>query len=94
MQTIITKYLGPTTVRGSRVKAWTSYGKASVTLGFDHALSDNENHALAAKTLAAKLDWAGRWVEGGAEKGRGNVYVLDAGSGFQIEERVRQGIWK
>jgi hypothetical protein len=81
-QSIITKYLGPTNTQGSRIKAHTSYGRNSITLGYDYALNGKENHAAAAKTLATKLNWSGRWIEGGGDKGQGNIYVLDSGDSF------------
>lgn len=56
MKAITTKYLGPTNVKGSRIKATEPDGK-SVTLHWDHALDAEENHAAAAKALMTKLDW-------------------------------------
>ena len=49
---ITTKYLGPTNVHGSRVKASNEYG--SVTIGYDCALNSFDNHALAANKLCEK----------------------------------------
>ena len=51
---ILTKYLGPTNTRGSRVKA-TSGGGMSVVIAWDDELNIDENHAAAAAALAAKL---------------------------------------
>ena len=62
-QAIITKYIGPSNVRGSRVKATASAG--SVTLHWDDALNSYGNHAAAAKALVKKLKWSGRYVQGG-----------------------------
>lgn len=83
-QSISTKYLGATNYRGSRVKARSSSG-LSLTVSWDDALGSDENHTAAARALAAKLGWSGRWVAGGASDGRGNVYVNDDGDGFEIE---------
>ena len=49
-QAIVTKYIGPTTSRGSRVKAAAYAG--SITVPWDHALSPEGNHTEAAKALA------------------------------------------
>lgn len=59
-QAIETRYLGPTNHRGARVKA-TAYAltMGSVTLSWDHALTSEHNHAVAACTLAVRLGWLG-----------------------------------
>jgi hypothetical protein len=66
-QAIVTKYLGPTNFRGSRVKATASAG--SVTVSWDHALDAESNHVAAAKALAVKYGWRGEWTGGGTENG-------------------------
>jgi hypothetical protein len=50
---IVTKFLGPTNTRGSRVKAFLPSG-LSVTLSWDHALNSQENHHKAAKACVQK----------------------------------------
>lgn len=55
MQTIITKYLCPTNVRGARIKATAQAG--SITLSWDYALDAEGNHKAACTALVAKLDW-------------------------------------
>ena len=55
MPAIITKYIGPSNVRGSRVKAYVE--NKSVTLGWDDALDSDANHLQAARELADKLEW-------------------------------------
>lgn len=89
LQAIVTKYLGPTNVRGSRVKATASarsitLGKAtaSVTLGWDHSLNSEQNHARAAKALAEKLEWHGHWHAGGMPNDSGYVFVCSTSSFF------------
>jgi hypothetical protein len=63
MQAIITKYLGPTNFRGSRIKA--SCQAKSVTMSWDHALNPSSNHLAAAIKLATLLRWDyGVWVAG------------------------------
>lgn len=69
MKAIQTKYLGPTTFRGSRVKAWDSDNN-SVTLSWDHALNTEANHRSAANALCLQMNWAcssliGGWIKTG-----------------------------
>lgn len=71
-QAIHTQWLGPTNFRGSRVKAKADAG--SITIGWDHALNIDQNHAAAAVALADKLGWNHRWV-GGSIHGSGYVFV-------------------
>ncbi len=89
MQTIETKYFGPAG-RGARVKATTSSGE-TVTVPYDPGLSDEDNHHLAAMTLARKLKWTGRMVAGGARRGNGNIYVFLPKS---ARETLRIESWK
>jgi hypothetical protein len=64
MQAIVTRYFGPSNVRGSRVKAAAQAG--SVTLHWDGSQNSYWNHAAAAKALAEKYGWHyGVW-HGGA----------------------------
>jgi hypothetical protein len=72
-QAIQTKYFGPTTYRGSRIKA-TAYG-GSITVGWDHALNVEENHSLAAHELAKKLGWTFTQYQGGSLKDGSYVWV-------------------
>lgn len=74
-QAITTKYLGPSNVRGSRVKARAEAG--SVTLSWDDALNEAENHRAAAVALCKKFKWDGRLHGGGT--GDGFVFVFDNG---------------
>jgi hypothetical protein len=62
MQAITTKYIGPTNVRSSKVKATAQAG--SLTLHWDDGLNADDNHKRAARALADKLSWYGRWVSG------------------------------
>ena len=57
-QAIITKYLGPTDRRGSRVKATAEAG--SVTLEWNDALDIIDNHWAAALALANRYGWLER----------------------------------
>ena len=69
MQTITTKYLGPTDYKGSRFKATHTGGFASVTLPYDYALSPELNHLAAANALSDKLNWDGQYVGGHTKDG-------------------------
>lgn len=53
MQTIITKYLGPTNSRGGRIVAKCWNGKKTVS--YDHSLNADANHKAAADALIADL---------------------------------------
>ena len=66
LQSIVTRYLGPTNYRGSRVKATASAGSAVVS--WDCSLSADANHKAAAEALARKFGWRGRWIEGGMHR--------------------------
>ena len=65
MRAIITKYLGPTATKGARISARLDDGR-TLSVPYDSALSDWENHAVAAHALACKLGqkgfgWCGNW---------------------------------
>ncbi len=73
-QAIITKYLGPTNHRGTRIKATCSAG--SVTIARNYELDADEDHKIAVAVLLKKVGWGGQWV--GAELDRSGdtlVYV-------------------
>jgi hypothetical protein len=55
-QAILTRYIGPTNSRKSRIKAFSRAG--SVTLNYDHDISQDANHERAAKALCDKFTWA------------------------------------
>lgn len=78
LQAIVTKYLGPSNVRGSRIKASAAAG--SVTVSYNHALNSEDNHLAAAETLARKYGWldnhGAALHAGGMPDSRGNVYVM------------------
>jgi hypothetical protein len=72
-QAIVTKYLGPSNVRGSRVKATAEAG--SVTLHWDDAKDTDQNHQAAARALAVKFGWDGIWHGGALPGNAGYVFV-------------------
>jgi len=51
---VITKYLGPTNHRGSRVKATSGAGR-TVTVSWDSELDSHDNHAAAAALLVEQV---------------------------------------
>ena len=70
---IVTRYLGPTDRRGSRVKASDGDGN-SITLSWDSSTNSLPNHQRAAAALCAKMGWKGRMVSGKTRDGY--VHVL------------------
>jgi hypothetical protein len=79
MQAIVTKFIGPTNHRGSRIKATAQVG--SLTLSWDHALNSDGNHRAAALALANKFKWLeySDLSEGGSlPAGNGECFILTA----------------
>jgi hypothetical protein len=72
-QTIVTKFLGPTNYRGSRVKATAAAG--SVTVEWNHGLCIEANHRTAALALASRHGWSPNMV-GGRMPPPGSGYVF------------------
>jgi hypothetical protein len=68
MKAILTRYHGPSNVKGARISASDS-DKNRVVLSWDHALDSAENHARAAKTLCEKMNWRGEMIGGGLHNG-------------------------
>jgi hypothetical protein len=91
-QAIVTKYLGPTNFRGSRVVAKAYAGR--VVIPWDDALGQDENHEMAARALCLKFGWFGRLVGGGLPDNRGNAYVLlpDAPPGEPSRSTMTYGV--
>ena len=77
VQAIVTRYLGPTDRKGSRIKATAAAG--SVILQLDHALNIEANHARTAKALADKFSWGGNWFIGGMPDDSGYYFVCSNG---------------
>ena len=74
MKAIEVKYIGPSGVRGSRIKAYDSDGN-QVTLSYDDGLNHDANARAAAEALCKKMNWSGRLVMGSTN--RGEVFVFD-----------------
>ena len=73
-QAIVTKYHGPTNTRGSRISA--SAGAGRVSVGYDHRLNQEQNHAAAARALAEKMEWSGELAQGGMPDSSGYAFVF------------------
>jgi hypothetical protein len=73
VQAITTKYIGPSNVRGSRIKAKAAAG--SITIGRDDSLNIEQNHAKAAEALARKFGWHGNYFQGGSPNEDGYCFV-------------------
>ena len=69
MQTITTKYLGPTDTQGTRIKAVHTGVTTSITVPYNYALSNEGNHKEAASALAKKLKWNGEYLGGHTKEG-------------------------
>lgn len=74
VQGIVTKYMGPTNTRGSRIKARAWAG--SVTVPYVSGLSIEQNHRDAAEALARKYEWTGQMAQGGSPDERGYLFVF------------------
>jgi hypothetical protein len=75
-QAILTKFIGPSDRRGSRVKATAEAG--SVTIDWNHALNPERNHAAAARALALKYGWRAKYHGGGMPQGAPYAYAFVA----------------
>jgi hypothetical protein len=72
-QAIVTRYVGPTNHRGSRIIA-KAYAK-KITTSYECAWNVEKNHDYAAEILARHMGWDGAWVSGSMPDNTGNVYV-------------------
>jgi hypothetical protein len=69
MQSIRTKFYGPSNARRARIVAKTASG-ISASVPYDHVTNPEENHATAARRLARALgdgwkgEWQGAWLSG------------------------------
>lgn len=85
MSIIRTKYIEATGNKGSRIKA--SLHTASVTWGYDYALSILDNHKRVAAALADKLNLRGDWNrvwDQSQKSGYTFVCLNDMSSGFTV----------
>jgi len=74
MQAITTKYIGPTTHRGARIKARAAAG--SVTIHYPYHLTGQAAHRAAAQALADHFGWSDlKWLGGGLPTDDGYAFV-------------------
>ena len=64
MKAIVTKYVGPTNTKPSRIVA-KAEGVKSVTVSYDHSLNVADNHKAAALALCNRMGWTGDMASGG-----------------------------
>ena len=79
-QAIVTKYLGATNQRGSRIVAECAGGR--IIVPYYSEMNTEENHFHAAMKLAHKMGWygprfEGHWIAGGLPGNSGNVYCYN-----------------
>ena len=71
MKAILTKFHGPTNVKGSRISATDSDGNR-VIIGYDHGATDPHDQAVIA--LCEKMGWEGEMVRGTTKDGGAYVF--------------------
>ena len=87
MQTIMTKYLGPTDHQGSRFKATHTGGFTSVTMSMDYGMDPSGNHTRVAFMLAEKLNWEGDYIGGHTKDG---MVFVDARPNYSFHTKSRE----
>jgi len=87
MQTITTKYLGPTNHQGSRFKATHTGGHTSVTMPMDYRMEHAGNHTRVAFMLAEKLNWEGDYIGGHTKDG---MVFVDARPNYSFHTKSRE----
>ena len=73
-QAIVTKYHGPTNTRAARVSA--RCDAATIFLTWDNKFDVDDNHTIAARTLAHKLGWPHSKMVGGGLPSGGYAFVF------------------
>ena len=73
MKAIVTKYIGPTNYRGSRIKA---YAEGVKPLTISRNSEARNPHREAAEQLAKRHGWNHVLVEGGMPDGAQSVFVM------------------
>jgi hypothetical protein len=94
MQTITTKYHGPTNTRGARITA-TSTSGLRATVGYPLELDGEQCHRVAVLALCKRLGWTGQLISGALRHG-GYAYVwTEYRPGVPSETRIEErGVWK
>ena len=81
---IVTKYLGVTDHRNSRIRVWRADSTYSgdpqaITVDWDHDLDVRENHDSAVAAYLQGTDWGGVWITGGSQTGCVAVWLSEDG---------------
>lgn len=74
MIAILTRYLGPTDHRSSRVVVTSGNGHRLV-VPWDCELDVDENHRAAAFKLCQKMGWSGDLASGGLKNGAAHCFI-------------------
>lgn len=80
MQAILTKYHGPSSVKGSRISAECDARKIFVP--YDHALNADQNHREAARKLVKILGWKGAYRGGALPRNLGWAWTWSGRDSF------------
>jgi hypothetical protein len=103
MQAIVTKYIGPTNHRGSRIKAIAAAG--SVTVPYEYGTDTEGAHRIAAVALCQKLDWefdhvpgdlpdgSTAWVKNTRLSLSQRVQLIAAGISYDAQDLKRAICW-
>lgn len=75
-QAIVTKWFKPTNTKGSRIKATAQAG--FVFVPYNHSLSNEKNHEVAAMALCEIFGWRGELVCGAMPDGGGYAFVFSS----------------
>ena len=73
MQTLQTRYFGPTNTQGAKVQAKTS-GGIGLVRSYDYELCPMENHLQIARELKAELGWDEPMI--GTDVGDGYLFIF------------------
>lgn len=93
MKAILTKYVGPTNTRGSRIVV--TDGDTRMLVNYDDGKRSEETHADAVVAFCERLGWSGELIQGGLKNGYVHVFtgrgarseftrVKEAGSGWSL----------
>lgn len=74
MQAILTKHIGATNTKPSRIKAYSASG-LNVTINFPYLDHEEDNYRAAAVELCEKYGWKGELVGGSTKEGYAFVFM-------------------
>lgn len=86
MKAIVTKYHGPTNMRGSRITASDEDGNR-ITISYPYELSGENVHRKAAQALCDKMKWTGKLTAGSLKNGYVFVFAHDS-SEMLVDKRL------